>query len=102
MPTGSINPFQAIATVTLQSTTASTNGPLPPGGESVLVTNATSSLAYVNFGSDASLQATVTNLPVLPNSKLLLIAVQPVTYCAAILSAGTGPILFTRGHGSII
>ena len=102
MPTGSISPFQALATVTLQSTTASSNGPLPAGGESVLVTNATSSLAYVNLGSDSSVQATSGNLPVLPNSKVLLRAAQPVSYCAAVLSTGTGPVLFTRGHGSMI
>ena len=100
MPIGAGSPFQPIETVTLQSGTASANIQLPANGESVLVTNPTSSLAHVKFGCDPTLQATSADTPVLPNSRLLLRCGRLISHCAAILSAGSGSVMFTRGDGS--
>jgi hypothetical protein len=100
MSAGSSNPFQPAATVSLTAGTASSNIQLAGGGECVLVTNATSALAYIRFGSDPTVQATVIDTPVLPASRILLRCGPLVTYCAAILSSGSGAVLFTRGDGS--
>ena len=100
MSAGAINPFQPIATVTLASTTTSAAISLAGGGETVLITNPTASLAYIKLGSDPTLQATSGDMPVLPNSTILLRCGPLVSYCAAVLGSGTGPVIFTRGHGS--
>lgn len=75
----------------------------------MLITNTTSSLAYIKFGSDPSVQAVVPTVlgttgdtPILPNSKILLRCGPLVTYCAAILGSGSGSVMFTRGDGSSI
>ena len=102
MSTGAINPFQPTATVTLASSTVSANVQLAKGGESLLITNTTSSLAFVRFGSDATVQATSSDTPILPNSKMLLACGHFVSYCAAILGSGSGSVMFTRGDGSSI
>jgi hypothetical protein len=69
-------------------------------GEAVLVTNPTASLVYVRFGSDPTVQATVADTPVLPNSRMLLRCGPLVSYCAALLASGTGSVMFTHGDGS--
>jgi len=97
---GAISPFQPVATVTLSSTTSSSNVQLTGVGECVLITNPTASLAYVRFGSDPTVQATTGDTPVLPVSKILLNCGQLVSYAAAILNTGTGSIIFTRGSGA--
>jgi hypothetical protein len=86
----------------MASTTVSANVQLAGSGETLLVTNPTPSLAFVNFGSDPTVQATTSNMPVLPNSRVLLNCGPVVSYCAAILSAGSGSMMFTRGSGSSI
>jgi hypothetical protein len=106
LSTGSSNPFLAVATVALLSGTTSSNTQLGGSGEAVLITNSTSSIAYVRLGSDASLQATIPSTgalgdtPVLPSSKVLLRCGPLVSFCAAVLSSGSGLVLFTRGDGS--
>jgi hypothetical protein len=100
LSSGAANPFQPIATVTMASATVSANVQLAGSGESLLVTNPTSSLAFVRFGSDPTVQATTSDTPVLPNSKVLLHCGPIVSYCAAVLSSGSGAIMFTRGSGS--
>jgi hypothetical protein len=89
-----------VATVAMASGIVSTNVQLAGGGETILITNPTTSLAYVRFGSDSTVQATITDTPLLPNSRILLRCGPMVTYCAAILSSGNGSIMFTRGDGS--
>ena len=100
MSTGATNPFQPTATVTLASSATSATILLGGQGEIVLITNPTASLAYVRFGSDPTVQATVGDTPILPNSKILLRCGLLISYCAAILSSGSGSIMFTRGEGS--
>jgi len=91
-----------MGTVAMAANTVSANVQLTGGGESVLITNPTSSLAYVRFGSDPTVQATTSDTPILPNSKILLRCGPLVSWCAAILGSGSGSVLFTRGDGSSI
>jgi hypothetical protein len=100
MSAGATNSFQPTATVTLASGTSSSTILLAGGGETVLITNPTASLAYVGFGSDPTLQATVGDTPILPNSKILLQCGPLISYCAAIFGSGSGLVMFTRGDGS--
>jgi hypothetical protein len=104
---GSSTPFQPVTTVALTSSTASANIQLIGSGETVLITNSAPSLAFVRFGSDPTVQATIPTVqgtpgdtPVLPNTKLLLRCGPIVSYCAAILNSGSGTVMFTRGDGS--
>ena len=102
MSTGAIQPFHPVASVTVVSSTVSANAPLQGSGGTILVTNLSSSLVYVSFGSDNTIQATNGDMPVLPNSKVLLSIGNLVSYAAALLISGSGSVLFTRGTGSVI
>lgn len=102
MSTGANSPFYPVASVTVASSTVSANTPLLGNGGTMLVTNASSSLAYVNFGSDSTVQATNGDMPILPNSKVLLSVGYLVTYGASMLTSGSGSVLFTRGTGSVV
>jgi hypothetical protein len=102
MAIGSIMPFRPTGTVTLAASTTSASVALAGGGDSVVVTNLTNSLAYVRFGSDATVPATTTDMPVLPNAKVML-GVNPfIRYAMAILASGSGSLLLTRGDGSYL
>jgi hypothetical protein len=109
MATGSATPFRPTGTVSIIAGTTSTNVLLTGGGDSVVVTNATVSLAYVRFGADSSvtavnplLSAAVTDMPVLPNSHVMLGVNSLITYAAAVLASGSGTVLLTRGDGSYL
>ena len=67
-----------------------------------MVTNTTTSLAFVRFGADATVSASAADMPVLAGSKAM-IGINPlITSAAAVLSSGSGAILFTRGDGSFL
>ena len=100
MSAGSSNPFQPTGTVTLAASAVSANVQLAGAGDCVLITNTTTSLAYIRFGSDLTVQAIVGDTPILAGSRMLLRCGPLVTYCAAVLGSGTGALLFTRGDGS--
>jgi hypothetical protein len=102
MPLGSVSPFRPTGTVSVSAGSVSANAPLSGGGDSVVVTNTTSALAYVRFGSDPTVTASSTDMPILANSKLLLSVNSLITYVAAISPAGSGSILFSRGDGSFV
>ena len=102
MATGSIKPFVPSSTTSVAGTTTSSNVALPAGGESVVVTNTATSVAYVRFGANAAVSASASDMPVLPNSRVLLGVNPLISYAAAVLVAGTGSVLFTRGDGSIV
>jgi hypothetical protein len=59
-------------------------------------------LAYVRFGSDPSVAASIADMPVLPNSRLILSVNSLITYAAAVMQSGSGNIMFSRGDGSIV
>ncbi len=102
MAIGSITPFGATGTASLSASTSSAAVPLIGGGDSVVVTNISASLAYVRFGGDPSVSASTADMPVLANSRVMLSVNSLVNYAAAILNAGAGTILFTRGNGSYL
>ncbi len=102
MPLGSVSPFRPTGTSSVSTSNVSANVPLAGGGDSVVVTNPSSRLAYVRFGADPSLVATVSDMPILPNSHVILSVNSLITYGAAFAPSGTGSILFSRGDGSIV
>jgi hypothetical protein len=90
-----------VATVAIASSTVSANTPLAGNGESILITNPNSSVAYVRFSSDPAVLAAISDTPILPNSKMLLRCGPLVLYCAVVLASGSGSVMFTRGDGSV-
>src|ERR1700761_2465901 len=102
MPIGSVSPFRPTGTVGLATTSVSSNTQLVGGGDSVVVTNPSTALAYVRFGSDATVIASTSDMPVLPNSYIILSVNSLITYAAAVAPSGTPTILFSRGDGSVI
>ena len=102
MAIGSITPFRPTGTVSLSAGTSSMAMALAGGGDSVVVTNISASLAYVRFGSDPSVSASTSDMPVMANSHVMLSVNSLVGFAAALLVAGSGVILFTRGDGSFL
>ena len=102
MPLGSVSPFRPTNTISVSVGSVSANAPLSGGGDSVVVTNTTNSLAYVRFGSDQTVMATTEDMPILPSSRLILSVNSLIFYAAAISPSGSGGILFSRGDGSIV
>jgi hypothetical protein len=102
MPLGSVSPFRPTGTVSVSAGNVSSNTPLSGGGDSVVVTNATTALAYVRFGSDTTVNASTTDMPVLAGNRVILSINCLISYAAAISPSGSGSILFSRGDGSII
>lgn len=102
MSVGSISPFRPTGTVSLSVGSASVNTTLAGGGDSIVVTNTTNSLAYVRFGAEPSLTATLSDMPILPASQVILSVNSLITYVAAFSPSGTGVVLFSRGDGAII
>jgi hypothetical protein len=102
MAVGSVTPFRPTGTVALSASTLSASIGLAGGGETVVVTNISGSLAYVRFGADPSVSASTTDMPILANSKATLSVNGLVSCASAVLVSGNGTILFTRGDGSFI
>jgi hypothetical protein len=102
MANGSITPFRPTGTASLSASTASASVLLVGGGDSVVVTNTSASLAYVRFGADSSVTASNADMPVMANARVMLAINSLVRYAATVLSAGSGTVLFTRGDGSYI
>ncbi len=102
MAVGSITPFRPTGTVSLSAGTSSAAIGLAGGGDTVLVTNTSATIAYVRFGADPSVSATTGDMPVLANSRVMLAVNGLVSYAAAVLTAGSGTVLFTRGDGSYV
>jgi hypothetical protein len=102
MALGSSSAFRPTGTVSMIAATTTSVVALSGGGEVVLVTNATSSLAFVRFGADPSVAASSSDMPVQSGTRAML-AVNPfVTHAAVLLTAGTGTVLLTRGDGSFV
>lgn len=100
MPLGSVSPFRPTGTISLSTASVSANAPLAGGGDSVVVTNPSTALVFIRFGADPSVVASTSDMPVLPNSKIILSVNSLITYAAAVTPSGTGNILFSRGDGS--
>jgi hypothetical protein len=101
--------FYPQGTVNIAATTTSANVVLPVGrltifqmgeGDSVLVYNSTAAIAFVEFGGDNTVAASVlTSLPIPPGFSRMLGVGSVATYAAAMLSTGTGVVYFSRGKG---
>jgi hypothetical protein len=102
MPLGSVSPFRPTGTVSVSVSSVSANAPLSGGGDSVVVTNTTNALAYIRFGSDPTVTASTSDMPVLATSKLILSVNRLISYAAALSPSGSGTILFSRGDGSLV
>ena len=102
MATGLTSPFRPTGTVSLSASVASASVQLSGGGETVVVTNLAPSLVYVRFGADPSVTASPADMPVLPNARAMLSVNSLIGYAAAVLSSGTGSVLFSRGDGSFV
>ena len=102
MAIGSITPFRPTGTVSLSAGVTTAAVQLSGGGDSVVVTNPCSSLAYVRFGADSTVAASAIDMPVMANSRIMLSVNGLISHAAAILSSGSGTILFTRGDGSFL
>ena len=102
MTLGSTSPFRPTGTTGVAAGTTSTNITLAGGGDSIVITNTTASLAYIRFGSDLTVTASASDMPVLPNSRAMLSINSLITTAAALLISGSGTVLFTRGDGSFL
>ena len=102
MATGTTSGFRPTGTIGLTAGTISTNVMLLGGGETVVVTNTATTLAYVRFGTDLTVMAANSDMPVLPNSRILLSVNTLVSTAAAVLTSGSGTVLFSRGDGSFL
>jgi hypothetical protein len=102
MPLGSVSPFRPTGTVSMPVGTVSTNVALSGGGDSVVVTNTATSLAYIRFGSDPTVTASAADMPILAGSRLILSINSLIAYAAAVSPSGSGTVLFSRGDGSFV
>lgn len=102
MPLGSVSPFRPTGTVSVSVGAASANVPLSGGGDSVVVTNTTTSLVYIRFGSDPTVTASTSDMPILAGTRLILSVNSLISYAAAISPSGSGNVLFSRGDGSFV
>lgn len=102
MAMGSTSPFRPTGTAGLSASTTSASVQLVGGGESVVVTNLAGSLAYVRFGGDPTVAASSSDMPVLPNARVMLSVNSLIGYAAAVLVSGSGNVLFSRGDGSFL
>lgn len=102
MSTGTSQPFRPTGTVALSASTTPASVLLVGGGHTVVVTNAAASLAFVRFGTDLSVSANATDMPVLPNQRVMLEVNTLIRSAAALLTSGTGTVYFTRGDGSTL
>jgi hypothetical protein len=102
MSIGSIMPFRPTGTVSLSAGTTSSSVALPGGGDSVVITNLAASVAYVRFGADPSVAATLADMPVLPSSRVMLGVNSLIGFGAAVLASGSGSVLFSRGDGTYL
>src|SRR4051794_18591292 len=102
MPTGSISPFRPTGTAIISASTTSTSAALSGGGDSTAVTNVAASTAFVRFAADNAVVATTADMPVRPNSRVILSINNLIGYGAAILPAGSGTVYFSRGDGSVV
>lgn len=102
MATGSTSAFRPSGTVPIAAGTTTASASLAGGGETVLITNATNAVAFVRFGSDSSITAANTDMPIQANTRALLSVNALITTVAVVLSTGSGTVYVTRGDGSSI
>lgn len=100
MSIGQNPPFAQEAIVALSASTTSTGAAIPPGGDTLVVTNPTPVLAWVAIGSGAVPPVAVPGacIPILPGQRRI-IGAPGVSQASAILTTGTGSIYIETGTG---
>lgn len=99
-----MTPFSAGPTVSRTVTSSSANVALGAGAGAsgtpqVLITSpAGGNIAFINWGTSASVTAALTDTPILPGTIMVLSPPAGTTHVAAIGSATT-TLYFTVGHG---
>ena len=58
-------------------------------------------MAFIRFGTDATVAATAADTPVMPGLRMLIHAGNLATSVAVLLSAGSGAVYITRGDGTV-
>ena len=102
MAVGSVTPFRPTETASLNAGTTPMAVPLRGAGDTVVVTNLSAALAYVCFGAGPFVSASETDMPIMANTRAVLLVNDLITYAGAKLVAGSGTVLFTRGDGSYV
>ncbi len=102
MALGSTNAFRPSGTVSITAGTASTAVPLNGGGSTTVVNNTAASLAFVRFGTDATVTASSADMPIQAGGRAMLDVNPVATYVAVVLASGSGTVLVTRGDGTFI
>ena len=90
MPLGSVSPFRPTGTVSVSVGALSANALLSGGGDSVVVTNTTTSLAYIRFGSDPTVAASISDMPILGLEQVDTFGQQPDFVCGGNFAFGIG------------
>ncbi len=89
MTVGSVNPAKPAGTIAITTVAAtSVVGTLPDFGDAVVITNTTSGVVFARVGAQNSFAASVTDYPVLPNSRALLAAGPYISFLAIYAPSG--------------
>jgi hypothetical protein len=101
MALGSTAAFRQFAIVTLTASTTSTGTALPPGGDTLVVTNPNTALAWIAVGPGNTPPTAVvgSGVPVLPGQRRIF-AATGVTQVSAVMSTGAGSIYVETGTGN--
>lgn len=101
MAVGSIQPFQPATTVTVSATSASSATQIAGNQESILIYNASGSVAFVAVGTDSTTAATVAaSFPVPAGASRMITVGSYFSWVAVILASGTGTVYVSRGNGT--
>jgi len=101
MAIGSTQPFWPAGTAVIAAGTSSANTTLLGGGEAVLVFNASAAIAFIKFGTDLTVTASPSDMPVPAGGRMLIHAGEYAQTAAVLLSAGSGSVYLTRGNGTV-
>ena len=101
MSLGSTQPFRPSGTVTLAATTTPLAGALVGRGEAVLVYNASTGVAFLRFGTDLTITATLSDVPVPAGTRMLLHAGTIASTVSVVLGGGSGSVYVSRGDGTV-
>jgi hypothetical protein len=90
-------------TVAATTTSGSTRVALVGGGRNLLITNAGSGTAFIEFGTSTATAATTTGMPLLSGEILCIgrpdVSGAPATHAVAITATGTATVYVTTGDG---
>lgn len=99
MASGMVQPFRPTGgTVAAVASSGGATATLPAGGDSLLVTNGGSVVAFVRVGDAAA--ASVVDVPVMPSGSVLLDIGPNVQSASVATLASSATVYLTRGTGS--